>query len=256
MTHARPLPLVGVMPAAGRARRLGAIPCSKEILPVAGTAPRPGVVRVACHWLLELMAGADVERCYVVVDPRKADIPAFLGDGAEVGVDLAYLTTRDSPDVPTTIDRARRYARDCRVAVGFPDIALEPADALARVARRHASGDADVVLGLLPAADPTLVDMVEVDAAQHVRTIVPKPSATSLEWTWLLAVWGPAFTDFLHGRVAERPGSATEVFVGDVLQAAVDQGLRVDAELIPDGRYRDIGTPSHLAAALRGGVTG
>lgn len=244
-------PLLGVVPAAGRARRLGAIPCSKEILPVAGPGPRPGVTRVASHCLLELMATAGVRRCYVVIGDGKWDIPAFLGDGDAVGVDLAYLTISNSPDTPSTLDRARRHVRGCAVAMGFPDVVLAPADALARVARRYDSSDADAVLGLLPATDPTLADMVEVDAEDRVKAVVPKPSRTSLELTWMLAVWGPTFSDYLHERVVAKPDTATELYVGDVLQAAIDDGLDISGEVIADGRYRDIGTPSHLAAALR-----
>ncbi|MEQ8717553.1 MAG: hypothetical protein RIE08_08060 [Acidimicrobiales bacterium] len=247
--------LVGVVPAAGRATRLGAIPCSKEILPVAGAAPSGVAVRVACHSLLESMALAGVRRCLVVVDVSKCDVVEFLGDGGPLGMDLAFLAVRDSPDTPTTVDRARGHVGDATVVFGFPDIQIEPVDALARVTRRRQTGGADIVLGVLPATDVTRVDMVTLDG-ERVVSILPKPAETDLTLTWLLAAWGPTFTEFLHIQVSRGLDGRGEVFIGDIVQSAIDTGLVVEAEVIADGRYRDVGTPEDLAAAQRADLLG
>jgi len=42
-----------------------------------------------------------------------------------------------------------------------------------------------------------------------------------------------------------------ELYIGDVIQAAIHNGLRVETVLFPEGIYIDIGTPEDLAKAVR-----
>jgi glucose-1-phosphate thymidylyltransferase len=242
---------VGLVPAGGRALRLSRLPCSKEILPLAGPPGGDGRVRVACDRLLEGMRAAGAERAYVVVGDGKLDIPAYLGDGSTCGLDLAYLTVERSPSTIATVDRAFAFVRDELVLFGFPDILFEPVDALARLVERQRENGAAVVLGLFPAARPEQVDMVDVDDAGRVRRIVIKPAETTLRLAWILAVWTPELTRFLHeGRAAvEESAGGREPYVGDLVQAAIDAGLAVDSVSFPDGSFVDVGTPDGLRAA-------
>ena len=43
-----------------------------------------------------------------------------------------------------------------------------------------------------------------------------------------------------------------EIYVGHIIQAAIDSGLQVEAELFAAGTYLDIGTPEDLARAHDG----
>lgn len=254
MTSPSALDVVGLVPAAGAATRLGPIPCSKAILPVAGAGPGSGGVRVACHSLLESLAVAGITRCLVVVDTDTGgDVPRFLGDGEELGLDLGYLTVSASPSTVATLDRARRHVGDATVVLGFPDIQLAPLDVVTRVLEHHRASGADVVLGLMRATDPTAVDVVDVDELGIVHAVVPKPRETTWPWMWVLAVWGPRFTALLHEHAVGAAGQAArEPFVGDVVAAAITAGMRVEGVRLEDGRYHDIGTPATLAAAQRG----
>lgn len=245
---------VAVVPAAGRAERLGGLPCSKEILPVALHEPGEGHFETAAGRLLRQLAAAGVERGFVVLDEDKWDIARHLGDGSDLGLDLAYLTMRRSPSTPATIDRAFEHVRDAIVAFGFPDILARPDDSFARLLDRLAQADAEAVLGLFPADRPEKVDMVEVDDAGRIRRIVIKPDRTDLELAWIIAVWKPAFTAYLHQLLAtgaaDGPGGR-ELYVGDVLQAAADEGMHINSATFPDGAFLDIGTPDDLLRALR-----
>ena len=248
---------VGLVPAAGRASRLGPLPCSKEILPV-GLMPkgsaRGGRPKVACHYLFDRMRRAGIRRACVVLRRGKWDIPAYLGSGAPVGMNLAYLMMRRPHGVPYTLDEAYPFVRANSVALGFPDVLFEPADAFARVLERLFSTPADVVLGLFPAHRPQKVDMVDADEKGRVHALVIKPATTSLRFSWIIAAWTPLFSQFMHEYVSAAEGRAAdapELFVGDVVQAALDDGLRVEGLRFPDGRYVDIGTPEGLARARR-----
>jgi glucose-1-phosphate thymidylyltransferase len=245
--------LVGVVPAAGRAERLGRLPWSKEVLPVAvGTV---GVSRfdTPAALLLRQLALAGVGRAFVVLDEDKWDIARCLGDGRDLGLDLAYLTISRSPSTPATVDRAFAHVREGTVAFGFPDILLRPDDTFSRLLVQLEATRADVVLGLFPTDRPEQVDMVELDESGRVRRIVVKPDQTELELAWLTAIWTPKFTAYLHAFMAGRsaPRSGRELYVGDVLQAAADDGLHVHGAEFPDAGFRDVGTPDNLLRALR-----
>jgi len=73
---------------------------------------------------------------------------------------------------------------------------------------------------------------------------------------WAIAVWTHTFTQFLYEYLIEIEHSNVltsrkELPIGDVIQAAIDEGFPVEAEAFTNGRYLDIGTPENLAEAVR-----
>ncbi len=240
---------------AGRATRLPGLSCSKEILPVAFSAasvtaaPQPQAV---CEHVLTSMQRCGIREVYLVIRDGKWDIPAHLGDGSQLGLQLAYLMMGLPWGAPYSVDQAYAFARDRRVALGFPDMCFADHDVFRRTLAHQEASGADVVLGIFPAARPDKVDMVEIDKNHHVKEILIKPGATRLRHTWGLAVWTPAFTEFLHTFLlshrlhAER---APELFLGDVIRAGIGAGLNVQGVEASKQAYLDIGTPEDLAKA-------
>ena len=247
-----PLPLVGLIPAAGRAERLGPLPCSKEILPIGFRETSRGPVpKVIGHYLLERFRAGGIRRIFMVIHESKRDVPRYFGTGEIADVNLAYLSIPGSRSVPETLDRAYPFVQDSLVALGFPDVIFQPVDAYARLVARQAATGADLVLGLFPAERFQSTDMVELGPDGRVQRVEVRPQTTSLRCNWLIAVWSPVFTRFLHERVGEASSGTGEFQVGAVVQAAVAGGLRVEGVELPEGSYRDIGTPAELAAAMR-----
>lgn len=260
--------VIGLLPAAGRASRISPLPMSKELFPI-GFMGEEGPLRspkVAAGYLLDRMARGGVKKGFVIIRPQKWDIPSYLGDGSGAGVRLAYLTIHVSPGVPFTLDQAYPFVRGETVALGFPDILFWPENAYELLLQRLWSRNADVVLGLFPTDEPEKVGVVDVDAAGGVRGVYEKSGLTHLPYMWAIAVWGPRFTEFLHAFVgtekhrrtadcgsgqSNRSGASNETPIGDVIQAALGKGLGVEAEVFPDGRYIDIGTPDNLLRAIR-----
>jgi glucose-1-phosphate thymidylyltransferase len=159
---------------------------------------------------------------------------------------------------PFTVEAAHGFVGDATVLFGFPDVLFKPRDAFAQLLARRTEAGGDVVLGLFPARVPEKVDMVELDPAGSVRSITIRPRRTELRYTWMLAVWAPSFTQFLHRYVKDRlegagppvgPGGR-ELYMGDVVQAALEQGMSVGSVCFDEGTYLDIGTPDDLHAAL------
>jgi glucose-1-phosphate thymidylyltransferase len=242
--------VVGVVPAAGRAERLGSLPCSKEVLPVG---IREGQVETGAGRLLRQLASAGAGRAFIVLGDEKWDIARYLADGQGLGIDVAYLAMRESPSTPATVDRAFGFVREATVVFGFPDILLRPDNAFVRLTGRLAETSADAVLGLFPAERPEEVDMVATDPDGRVRRIEIKPGRTELAHAWVAAAWAPVFSAYVHDFIAAGRGDdrRSELYVGDVLQAAIDDGLHVDSVTFPDGDFSDIGTPEGLLSALQ-----
>ena len=224
------------------------------MLPIGGlaAAARPPRLRAACDPLLAQVRRAGARCAYVVVAPGKWDVPAFLGDGAGAAPPLAYLVARESPTTVHTVDHAYAFVRDTDVLLGFPDIGTEPEDAFVHLLDRRSRTGADVVLGLFPAVEPALVDMVDSDPDGALRRIVVKPTETELGHTWLLASWGSRFTQFVHDWISSGEADAAaaaldrELYLGDAFVAAAAAGLRVDTLVVPGGSYTDFAAPERV----------
>lgn len=259
--------VVGLIPAAGMAKRLQPFPCSKEVYPVGFMRdPQTGMPRpkVAAHFLLEKFKAAGITKAFLVIKEGKWDIPNYFREGDLVGLSLAYMVIAGSLGPPDTIDRAYPFLEQNRVAFGFPDILFGPDDAYRQLIAAQERTGADVVLGLHRVYDHRVWDMVECDPDGLVRNIVMKPVTTTLTHGWCCAVWTPAFSDFLHRflraeethrNLAQLANTAHDLggdlAVGVVLQAALKAGLLLQSVIFPHDTYIDIGTPEDLAKAVR-----
>lgn len=256
-----PLPVVGLIPAAGRATRLGPLTGSKELLPVPTGDPAAGS-RAAADYLVAQMAKAGCARAFFIVRSGKWDIAEHFGHGAVFGMPIGYLMMDAPYGPPFTIAQAFPFVGDAGIITGFPDILIEPDDAAARVVAHLRASSAQVVLATFPCGPGVGCDMAEAGPDQVVTRIVPKendPVWKPDSRTWLLAAWRPTFTAFFArtiaglARVAEAmpSGSKPEWPMGAVLVAALAQGVRIECVHFPDGRFLDIGTPERLAQAAR-----
>lgn len=261
------LEVVGLVPAAGKGKRIAPSPCSKELFPIGFRRDeQSGDLRpkVASHHLFEKFLTAGVTSAYVILREGKWDIPAYFGDGHIVGMHIAYLVITDSIGPPDTLDRAYPFVADKLVAFGFPDILFGPADVFERLLEQLRETNSAIVLGLYPAHDVRVSDMVDVDSEGRIHSIVLKPAATELRYTWVCAVWTPAFTHFMHAfleyeRAKGDPDKLAyrdidpqgDLPVGAVIKAALENGLRLHGLIFPHDTFIDIGTPENLIEALR-----
>jgi glucose-1-phosphate thymidylyltransferase len=246
--------VVAVIPAAGSATRLSPLPCSKELYPVGLGTDEGGVRRpkVVAQYLLESLRRAGIEKAYISLRKGKADILEYFGDGSTLGMHLAYLVTQIPYGAPYTIDRAYEFVKHDLVALGFPDILFDAENAFGALLQHQSQSSADVVLGLFPADRPDKGDLVEVNAAGTVTQIIIKQAECSLTETWGIAIWTPRFTGYMHNYLATHVAAAAtkEFHVGDVIQAALDDGLLVKGIRVSDSPFIDIGTPDDLARAI------
>jgi len=101
--------VVGLIPAAGQAKRIAPLPMSKELFPIGfqvidgEQTQRPKVVN---HYLLEKFKHAGISKTFIVIREGKWDIPAYFGDGTFVNMQLGYLIMREPFGPPFTLDQA------------------------------------------------------------------------------------------------------------------------------------------------------
>ncbi len=258
--------VIGLLPAAGQGTRISPLPVSKELYPIGFRLVEPDRslrTKVVGHYLLEKMRLAGISKAYLVLRSGKWDIPNYFQDGAMLNMDLGYLIMRLPFGVPYTLDQAYPFVKGALIAVGFPDIICQPDDIFVKLLARLRASNSEVVLGLFPTDNPQKVGVVDLDADGRVYQIIEKPSQTDLRYMWGVAVWTPVFTDFMHEYLAKResqklqsdsknnPKLQQELPLGDVVQAAIEAGLPVEAEVFADGEYLDIGTPEDLVRAVR-----
>lgn len=249
--------VIGIIPAAGEAKRVSPLPCSKELYPIGfcRSADQESRPKVACHYLLDQMRVAGVSRTYIILRHGKWDIPAYLQDGHLIGMPLAYLIARLCYGVPYTVDQAYAFVQNNTVAFGFPDILFESENPFGQLLEAQKFSQADIILGLFPGDHAQKLDMVDCDEAGRVRGIVSRPNRTHLRQTWGIAVWRPSFTHFLHRYLAELAAPKREPCMGEAFQAGLQYGLRIEGLAVSTEPYVDIGTPEDLMKTVRHWVT-
>ncbi len=247
--------IIGLVPAGGTASRLGKLPCSKEIFPIRD---KSGKVTVLSANLLHYYHLAGIQEVLFIIRKGKWDIPEYFGDGSDYGMNIGYLMMNLPYGTPFTLDQAFAFIRGKIVALGFPDILFEPENAFVPLKEKLLSGQADVLLGVVPCPQYLKSDMIEFDDAGQIKVIVIKQIRPDLKYGWFVALWRPSFTLFMHdylirlirsgsqGKIIQHDGSLREVFVGDVILDAMNTGLKVDHLIFEEGYYQDLGTGDEL----------
>jgi glucose-1-phosphate thymidylyltransferase len=257
--------IVGLIPAAGFANRISPIPCSKEIYPVGFYKADDQInfrPRVISAYLFDRMRDAGAEKCFMIIRKGKWDIPQYYGTGEDIGLPISFVVSEPTKGASFTIDKAYPFIKNKRIFFGFPDIYFEPKDAYLKLLNRLAETESDVVLGLFHAENPQKVDMVDVDSNGRILEITIKPEVTGLTFTWIIAVWNPEFTEFLHSSLNrnelcesihksnDNRATVKEMHLGHIFQNAIDNGLTINSILFENHRYLDIGTPDDLIKAV------
>jgi len=247
--------ITGIIPAAGYASRLPKLPCSKEIYPVhieKKKEKNSGKIQIASASLLNHMSSSGAKKAFVIIRKEKWDIPHFLEDGSDFDLNLSYIVTPPTDGTIYSITKSLPFLEHDIVLLGFPDIQIYADNPFKILLDKLKQGEADIILGLFKAADPKKVDMVHTNADSTLNRIEIKPRSTKLTHTWLIAAWKPSFTAVIQESLnsLESVIKQREIYLGDVIQFAVDNGLVADTHIFSDSKFIDIGTLSDLNKAV------
>jgi glucose-1-phosphate thymidylyltransferase len=216
--------VVGVVPAAGRAKRLQPLAGSKELIWIRG--------RPVIDHLLERLGRAEPDEIRVVTRPEKVDVVRHV---EELG--LRVVLGRPRTVAESLAHGLAGLGPDDIVLFGFPDTIWEPVDGFVSL-RRAVEGGAEITLGVFAGCEPERSDVVVLDeTGTRVKSVHVKDASppTRLIWGCLAARVGA-----LDG-VADRaePGHLLDGLARTGRVAAVDFGTE----------FVDVGTPEALAAA-------
>jgi glucose-1-phosphate thymidylyltransferase len=241
---------VALIPAAGIGSRLPDRRLSKELLPI-GQSGKP----VISH-MLSCLRLAGVSNLSIVLRQGKRDISDYLAGKEWEGFNIDCKTTRGTSGVPQTVAHGLRGNQNQPIVFGFPDILFKPENAFTTLLQRFEKTNADVVLGLFPTDTPWKMDLAKCDDSGRVLGIEIKPEQSELDLCWILAVWTPAFSQYLLDlvlddatRITAMAASSDDNHLGQVFKLAIDDGLVIDSVSFSEGRSLDIGTPDDLEAA-------
>lgn len=242
---------LGLLPAAGRASRLPGLSGSKEMVPV--PLGPGGPVRPVVESLLGGFRESGIRRVIGILRSGKWDLARHLASATDPETTLAWVVVEESGSVVESLARGLPLVGDRVVALGFPDVILEPRNGFSPLQAPLAAG-ADVVLGLYLNDRPDRSDIVESTANGTVSRIRVKDPEAPAGWGWMTALWRPAFTEFLLSHwqtlAADRAGDERgELYPGDLFNLAIAGGLRVGSVRFEGGSCLDIGTPEDLARA-------
>lgn len=243
----------GIIPAAGRATRLGKLPFSKELFPV--DIDENSIIVVSDH-LIKSMAIAGIDQLHIVIRDGKWDIPSYYGSKIDDTLAVCYHIAEVGFGVPFTVNQAFPFVQDQNILLGFPDILFKPVNAYQKLLEELNKGEASIVLGVFPISKPEKWDMVEVDANHTIQKIIIKPKDGQYKYGWVIAAWKPVFSSFLNTFVEKAlktysPESLTdnELHFGNVIIKAMEKGMQVKAVVFEDGKCLDTGTPDEMKSA-------
>jgi dTDP-glucose pyrophosphorylase len=235
----------GILPAAGRGKRIQPLAFSKELLPVGtrveGETERP--MAVSEH-LVERLLAVGVSKLCFVISPAKSDIVGYYG-GAVGGAHICYVVQSEPSGLCDALFRALPFVADEDLAyVGLPDTIWFPEDGLASLETE----DDDLSFLLFPVDHPELFDAVVVDDRGLVLDVQVKSPSPRSRW-----VWG-AFR--VRGRVLRElhalwlaPDRRDEYF-GTLVNAYLARGGK--ARGVTSGRaYVDVGTVNGYREATK-----
>ena len=213
---------VGIVPAAGYARRLQPLSSSKEICPIGG--------RPIIDYLLERMDVAGCTEIRVVTRPEKQDVADHArARGATV------LLARPATVSESLLAGLHDLAPETRVVFGFPDTLWQPRDGFVRLLAALRPG-VGVVLGIFRAEAPSRSDVVTL-AGDRVATIHVKPEQPSSDLVWGCAASRAGVLRALRGHA--EPGH----YFDQLARRGLVVGVRLSDPFV------DIGTPESLRHA-------
>ncbi len=247
--------IVGILPAAGRGSRLGAIPCSKEIMPLGfrshittNNQKWRSITTIETH--LQAFKVAGVEQAAVIIGGSKFDIVRYLGNGDRHGIPIAYFYQEQLRGMPFALDLPCIWMENKTVLFSMPDTLITPSNIMKELINHHNAQQADVTLGLFPTDAPHKFGMVELDDNGRIIHFIDKPAQSHLKYMWGYAAWSPRFTYFMHDYLTDLPTEGPECVLSDIFSAALQRQLKIESFIASGSHYHDIGTPESFQAAV------
>ncbi len=230
-----------------------------RLRPLTVYTPKPIVPVVNRPFLLyqiEVLKRADITDITLSLSYQPDKIQQILGNGAEFGVNLQYITE----PTPMGTGGAYKFAAEAfrETTVVFNGDILTNLD-ISRVIEFHQARSAEATIALIPVNDPSRYGLAETDGDGRILRFIEKPSAADLAKLSIntinagIYVLEPSILDIIAKDVNRS-------FEYDVFPDILDRGLPFYGFNMSDEYWLDIGTPANYLKAhhdfLAGRITG
>ena len=227
---------------------------AKQLIPVAN--------KPVLFYGLEAMASARITELGIVISPDTGDeVRAAVGDGSTFGVSVTWIVQHEPLGLAHCVLTARDFLGDDDFVMYLGDNVIEqplgdfvmrfrgdPAGAADLSRRGDSRGQAAARILLSKVPDPGLFGVAELDCSGRVVRLVEKPADPPSDLA-LVGVY--MFDRRIHDAVAAvEPSSRGELEITDAIQRMIDDGARVDCEVL-DGWWIDTGKKDPLLECNR-----
>ena len=216
---------------------------AKQLVPVAN--------KPILFYGIEAMVDAGITEIGVIVGDTREEVMEALGDGAQFGAAITYVTQDEPLGLAHCVLIAKDFLGDDDFVMYLGDNLLEQDLAAFTAAfERERSGttapDAQILLKQVP--DPHRFGIATLDSEGSVVKLIEKPVDPPSDLA-LVGVY--LFNSTIHEAVAAiEPSPRGELEITDAIQWLVDQGRRVRCELLT-GWWIDTGKLTPLLEANR-----
>jgi glucose-1-phosphate thymidylyltransferase len=247
MTHQKFKQFRGIVPAAGKGTRLSLICSTKELISI----PYYKGSRSLCEFCIEVLETANINLAYVIISQHKTDLLNFLKDGSKFKMHLGYIYQQEYSGLAHAVDSVYSFIKNDPIVLVLPDTIIYPFSALKILLKFFKSRDeGDMVLGVFDTEVPEKLCQVIYDSKLNVIHLLDKEETIKVKNTWGIIAWKPSFTQFLHEFIKNNDPTDKELTLSEVINSAIDNGLKAIACPLHNFKYLDVGTIKSLKEAL------
>jgi glucose-1-phosphate thymidylyltransferase len=233
-------PLKGLILSGGKGTRLRPIThtSAKQLVPVAN--------RPVLFYAIEAMAGAGIEQVAIIIAPETGEeIRHAAGDGSRFGVELTYILQDEPAGLAHAVLTAEPYLGDSPFVMYLGDNLLQ--GGIKDLVASFREQEPDALILLTPVPNPESYGVAELSDGKVVRLVEKPPEPR----TNLALVGVYMFTSAVHAAAkAIQPSARGELEITDAIQHLVDQGKRVEPQIVK-GWWKDTGRLEDILAANR-----
>lgn len=217
-----------------------------RLRPVTLTMPKP-MVPVANQplitYAIDMLKAAGLHEIGIIVNSLESPIVSALGDGADLGVTLEYITQTEQKGLAHAASLARDFVGDEPFAMLLGDNIFQ--DKMHSMLTGFAASDSEAAIGLGEVADPSRFGIAQVEGDRVLR-VVEKPK----EFIGNLAISGVyLFRKSIFDAIANiKPSWRNELEITDAIQYLVSSGKKVSHYTI-SGWWIDAGKPDAIVTA-------
>jgi glucose-1-phosphate thymidylyltransferase len=233
-------PLKGLILSGGAGTRLRPIThtSAKQLVPVAN--------KPVLFYGIEALVEAGVKEIGIIIAPETGEeIREAAGDGSRFGAAITYIVQDKPAGLAHAVLTAEDFIGGAPFVMYLGDNLLR--DGLRDLVSTFHDDEPDALILLTPVDDPSSYGVAELDGERVVRLIEkPKepPSNLALVGVYL---FGPTIFD---AAKALQPSWRGELEITEAIQALIDDGQRVESEIVR-GWWKDTGQLADMLEANR-----